>query len=293
MKAGAAASIQARLLAIAKSRGEDFNLTLNRYGLERFLYRLSISPAREHYWLKGALLFDLWFDAPHRPTRDADFLGFGPADAVAVRKALTKVCRIEAPDGMMFDPDSIAIEEIREDARYGGLRVWIKGLLGKARCALQLDIGYGDAVTPGPQEIEFPTLLADQPAPRLHAYPRATVVSEKLEAIVSIGMTNSRMKDYFDLRALAREGAIDQDELASAIAATFARRKTPVPQDVPLGLSDEFARDAGKKAQWKGFLGKNRLDAPSLEEVVAEVRRFVEPPLKAALKVRQSNVAKT
>lgn len=191
MNAAAAASVQARLLALAKSRGEDFNLTLNRYGLERFLYRLSISPAREHYWLKGALLFDLWFDVPHRPTRDADFLGFGPADADAVRKVLTEVCRIEAPDAMTFDPDSIAIEEIREDARYGGLRVSIKGLLGKARCALQLDIGYGDAVTPGPQEIEFPPLLADQPAPRLHAYPRATVVSEKLEAIVSIGMTTA------------------------------------------------------------------------------------------------------
>ncbi len=293
MKAGAAASVQARLLALAKSRGEDFNLTLNRYGLERFLYRLSISPAREHYWLKGALLFDLWFDAPHRPTRDADFLGFGPADADAVRKALAEVCRIEAPDAMTFDPDSIAIEEIREDARYGGLRVWIKGLLGKARCSLQLDIGYGDAVTPGPQEIVFPTLLADQPPPRLRAYPRATVVSEKLEAIVSIGMTNSRMKDYFDLRALAREGIIDGNELASAIAATFARRKTPLPQELPLGLSDEFAQDAGSKALWKAFLGKNRLDAPPLKEVVAEVRQFVEPPLKAALKPQQSNLAKT
>lgn len=293
MNAGAAASIQARLLALAKSRGEDFNLTLNRYGLERFLYRLSISPAREHYWLKGALLFDLWFDVPHRPTRDADFLGFGPADADAVRKALAEVCRIEASDAMTFDPDSIAIEEIRDDARYGGLRVRIKGLLGKTRCALQLDIGYGDAVTPGPQEIEFPTLLDDQPAPRLHAYPRATVVSEKLEAIVSIGMTNSRMKDYFDLRALAREGAIDQDELTSAVAATFARRKTPLPEALPLGLSDEFAQDAGRKALWNAFLGKNRLDAPSLEEVVAEVRRFVEPPLKAAFKVQQGNVAKT
>ena len=282
MNAGAAASIQARLLALAKSRGEDFNLTLNRYGLERFLYRLSISPARERYWLKGALLFDLWFDAPHRPTRDADFLGFGPADADAVRKALAEVCRIEAPDAMTFDPDSIAIEEIRDDARYGGLRVSIKGLLGKARCAVQLDIGYGDAVTPGPQEVEFPTLLADQPPPRLHAYPRATVVSEKLEAIVSIGMTNSRMKDYFDLRALAREGALDAGLLGDAIAATFARRGTALPPALPLGLSQEFARDAANVNQWRAFLGKNRLDAPTLEEVVAEVRDFLSEPLRLA-----------
>lgn len=135
MSAGAAASIQARLLALAKARGEDFNLTLNRYALERFLYRLSISPSREHYWLKGALLFDLWFDARHRPTRDADFLGFGPADAGAVAKALAEVCSIEVPDSVVFDPGSIRVEEIRDEARYGGLRVRIAALLGKARCS--------------------------------------------------------------------------------------------------------------------------------------------------------------
>lgn len=282
MSAGAAASIQARLLALAKARGEDFNLTLNRYGLERFLYRLSVSPSRDHYWLKGALLFDLWFDARHRPTRDADFLGFGPADADAVRKALAEVCRIEAPDSVVFDPDSIRIEEIRDDARYGGLRVRIAGLLGKARCSVQLDIGYGDAVTPGPEEIEYPTLLPDQPAPRLHAYPRASVVAEKLEAIVSLGMGNSRMKDFFDLCALAREGAIDAEDLVAAAAATFKRRGTRIPDELPVGLTDEFARDATKVTQWKGFLQKNRLEAPSLDEVVAEVRRFAQPVLKAA-----------
>lgn len=282
MSAGAAASIHARLLALAKARREDFNLTLNRYALERFLYRLSVSPSRERYWLKGALLFDLWFDVPHRPTRDADFLGFGPANADAVRKALAGVCRIEAPDSVVFDPAWMGIEEIRDDARYGGLRVRIAGLLGKARCAVQLDIGYGDAVTPGPEEIEYPTLLPDQPAPRLHAYPRASVVAEKLEAIVSLGMGNSRMKDFFDLRALARERAADPSELAAAAAATFKRRGTRIPDELPVGLSDDFARDAAKVAQWRGFLQKNRLQAPSLEEVVAEVRRFAQPMLKAA-----------
>jgi Nucleotidyl transferase AbiEii toxin, Type IV TA system len=197
---------------------------------------------------------------------------------------LTEVCDIEVADPMTFDGASITIEQIREDARYGGLRVRITGLLGKARCSVQLDIGYGDAVTPGPEEIECPTLLSDHPAPRLRAYPRATVVSEKLEAIVNLGITNSRMKDYFDLRALAREGAIDGVDLTAAIIATFERRTTAIPDELPIGLSDEFARDAGKKAQWKAFLGKNRLDAPSLEEVEAEVREFIAPALKAAFK---------
>ena len=144
MTANLAASIHARLLTRAKGRGEEFNLTLTRYGVERFLYRLSVTAARDRYWLKGALLFDLWFDVPHRPTRDADFLGFGPPDVESLRSELVEVCKVDAGDGMVFDPDSIAIEEIREDARYGGLRVRLTGRLGNARCHVQLDIGYGD-----------------------------------------------------------------------------------------------------------------------------------------------------
>lgn len=282
MNAGLAASVHARLLARAKERGEDFNLTLTRYALERFLYRLSTSGLRDRFWLKGALLFDLWFGVPHRPTRDADFLGLGPQDAAALGGAMREVCAVPANDGMAFDPRSIAIEEIREQARYGGLRVRLVGLLGRARSTVQLDVGFGDAVTPGPEVIEYPTLLPDQPAPRLRAYPRATVAAEKLEAIVSLGMANSRMKDYFDLRALVREGTLDVPVLAGAIAATFTRRGTALAGDTPLGLSDEFAGDAAKRAQWSAFLGKNRLDAPELAEVISEIRRFMIGPLRLA-----------
>jgi len=279
---GLAASIHARLLNRAKVRGEDFNLILTRYALERFLYRLSRVPAREAYWLKGAMLFDLWFDVPHRPTRDADFLGFGPMDIEVLAGTIREICAVAVDDGMAFDPASIAIEEIREDARYGGLRVRLLGRLGNARCTVQLDVGYGDAVTPGPEEAVYPTLLDDLPPPRLRVYPRAVVVAEKLEAIVSLGMANSRMKDFFDLRALAHEGVLDARLLGDAIAATFQRRGTAIPLEVPLGLSDEFARDSAKRAQWKAFLGKNRLDAPSLDEVIEEVRRFVAEPLALA-----------
>lgn len=282
MTVGLVASIHARLLNLAKARGDDFNMVLTRYAIERFLYRLSIGPAREAYWLKGALLFDLWFDVPHRPTRDADFLGFGPAYSVALANSVSEICGIAVDDGMEFDPASITVEEIREEANYGGLRVRLVSRLGNARCTVQLDVGYGDAVTPGPEEAVYPTLLDDQPAPRLRVYPRAAVAAEKLEAIVSLGMANSRMKDNFDLRALAHEGVLDARQLGDAIAATFQRRGTAVPVDVPLGLSDEFARDAAKRAQWKAFLGKNRLDAPTLDEVIEEVRRFVTEPLKLA-----------
>ncbi len=282
MTGGLAASVQARLLNRAKERGEDFSLVLSRYAVERFLYRLSVSPDRDRYWLKGALLFDLWFDVPHRPTRDADFLGFGPADAEALATTVRDICAIAGGDGMVFDPASIRIEAIREQAGYGGLHVRLTGLLGKSRCSVQLDVGYGDAVTPGPEEIVYPTLLDDQPAPRLRAYPRATVVAEKLEAMVSLGIANTRMKDYFDVHALAREGALDAKSLADAIAATFACRGTALPSGVPFGLSEEFARDAAKLSQWRAFLGKNRLDAPALEAVVAEVRHFLEEPLRLA-----------
>jgi predicted nucleotidyltransferase component of viral defense system len=282
VNANLAASIRARLLNLAKERGEDFNLTLNRYAIERYLYRLSQSSWRDKFLLKGALLFDLWFDEPHRPTRDADFLGFGSDDMKVLAVAVAEVCSIPAADGIEFDVASITIEEIREDVHYGGLRVRLVGILDNARCSVQLDVGYGDAVTPGPDEADYPTLLNDLPAPRLRVYPRATVVAEKLEAIVILGMANSRMKDFFDIRALAREGKIDPAILAAAIAATFARRGTPLPSGTPLGLSDDFAGDTAKLAQWKAFLGRNRLAAPALHEVIDEVRRFVTQPLKLA-----------
>jgi hypothetical protein len=280
--AGRAASIHARLLARAKERGEEFEAVLTRYATERFLYRLSVAPARDALWLKGALLFDLWFDVPHRPTRDADFLGFGPPDAEQLEAALREACSVPADDGMAYDAGSIRIAEIREEARYGGLRVRLLGYLGKARCTLQLDVGYGDAVTPGPEEAAYPTLLDDMPPARLRVYPRETVVAEKLEAIVSFGMANSRMKDYFDLRPLAKEGSVDPATLARAIAATFARRGTPLPTGLPLGLSGEFVEDRTKLAQWGAFLRRNRLEAPPLATVVREVSELVEAPLEAA-----------
>lgn len=277
-----AASVHARLLAYSKQHGHDFQEVLTRYGIERFLYRLSCTRARETLCLKGALLFALWFDVPHRPTRDADFLGSGPADQKSLEDLIRSACAVEVEDGMSYDAASIRTHEIREEARYGGWRVTLTGILGRARSPVQIDVGFGDAVTPGAQEAIYPTLLKDVPAAQLRVYPRETVIAEKVEAMASLGMANSRMKDYFDLLALAREGAVDADSLGEAIRTTFERRQTPIPESMLLGLQDEFGADRTKQLQWRAFLAKGRLDAPALGQVVSELRSFLEGPLRLA-----------
>jgi len=276
------ASIQARLLLVARERGEEFQRTLTTYAVERFLYRLSCLPTRDTLWLKGARLFDLWFDSPQRATADVDFLGFGASDIPAVREAIAAICRQEADDGVSFDPDTLTVEPIREEARYGGLRARLVGRLGAMRCPIQLDIGFGDAVTPGPEEAAYPTLLHDLPAPRLKVYPKATVMAEKLEAVIHLGMANSRMKDFFDLRVLVRDGDVNDAELARAIRATFERRGTRIPDNVPIGLADEFSQDPQKLAQWAAFLRRNRLPMIPLDEVIVEIREALLGPLREA-----------
>ncbi|TWG40980.1 nucleotidyltransferase AbiEii toxin of type IV toxin-antitoxin system [Acidovorax delafieldii] len=267
-----AASIRARLKLYADAHQQDFNLTLTRYGLERLLYRLSISPHANRYLLKGALLFSLWFDQPHRPTRDADLLGFGPDDIESAVLAFREICQIEVDDGMAFDPASVKGSTIRKDAGYGGVRVDLLATLDGARIALQVDIGFGDAVTPAPEAVHYPVLLPDLPAPQLRAYPKYTVVAEKFHAVCLLGMANTRMKDYFDLWVLLTEGVLDPQELHRAVAATFHRRRLALPNSIPSGLSDAFAQDAAKQKQWAAFLKKNRLQALDLAEVVRLLR---------------------
>jgi len=278
-----AISVHARLLNRARSTGEDFNLLLTRYSLERFLYRISISEYKGQFLLKGALLFDLWFDSPHRPTRDMDLLGFGSNDVATMAASMQAICSIESDDGLIFLGDSLKAYEIREDAKYGGIRIELLGMLGNARCPVQIDIGFGDAVTPEAIEVLFPTILKDNPAPVLRAYPKETVIAEKLDAIVSLGMANSRMKDYFDLYILFRETKLDTQIVSTAIMRTFKRRGTAIPGELPIGLSGEFAENAQKILQWRAFLQKNGIKAPTLAEVVEVISRNVEPILLKAL----------
>lgn len=279
-----ATSVRARLLNVAKAQGVDFNQVLVRFALERILYRLSQSEHADRFLLKGALLFALWYDMPHRATRDADLLGFGASDLESVAQTFRDIASVSVDDGIVFDPASVVAEEIRKDVEYAGARILISGELAKARCKTQVDIGFGDAVTPGPIDATYPVLLDDLPAPHLRTYPVYTVVAEKLHAIALLGMTNSRVKDYFDLSVLLEREALDADLLARAIKATFERRGMAVPTELPVALSDEFAHDTSRQALWQAFVKKNELDPEPLEAIVERLRSGLEPALIRAVR---------
>jgi len=279
---GLARSVQVRLARHAREIGVDPNLVLTRYAVERFLYRLSRSPHADRFVLKGALLILVWLGEKLRPTSDADLLGFGELTEETLGRILKEVAEQPVePDAVEFDADSVRVEPIRAEDDYGGWRATIQARVGAARLTVQVDVGIGDAVTPAPQWLDYPGLL-DLPSPRLRAYPRETVIAEKLHAIVLFGARNSRMKDYFDLYALAREGKVDEAILAEAIAATFKRRATAVPAEVPVGLADSFANEPATQAQWKAFLARNRLAVVSPGEVVSAIRDLVLDPLRLA-----------
>jgi hypothetical protein len=266
------ASVRARIHNRAKAENVNTQFLLTRYALERMLYRLAISEHRDSFLLKGALLFDLWYDVPLRPTRDIDLLGFGIAEIPHLIEVFQNLCALEVEDGINFDAASIKAEEIRKDANYSGTRVTVVGQIDGAKCTVQVDVGYGDAVTPAPEMASYPVMLEDMPAPELRIYPRYTVIAEKFETIVSLGMANSRMKDYFDLWVLLRHANLEQEILGQAIQATFKRRKTAIPANVPIGLSDQFATEKSRIALWDAFVDRNKLEAESLLETVLYLR---------------------
>ncbi|WP_397535871.1 nucleotidyl transferase AbiEii/AbiGii toxin family protein [Roseateles sp.] len=290
MSGNLSASVLARLLTLAKQRGDDYSLLLNRFGMERLLARVSASPHADRFLLKGALLFALWYDTPHRPTRDADLLGFGPDDEANLIATFRDIARMDLGDAIVFDLDSVKAEAIREDNTYGGTRITLTARIGSARCALQIDVGFGDAVTPGPQTVAYPTLLGDFPAPVLRVYPVYTVIAEKYQAMVMLGQANSRMKDFFDLAVIARRTKLDGGTLAAAIAATFARRQTARPTERPLALTKGFSEDAAKLRQWQAFLNKNRIEAASLGDTVALLNDLLWPPTQVAAAGSQATV---
>lgn len=276
------ASISAKLLEHARKSGEDFQFVLMRYGLERLLARLSRSEYADEFVVKGALLFLVWTGERYRPTKDLDLMAARTQSVEQLQTVFQMLCGAAMEeDGLTFVASSIQAEEIREEDVYGGMRVTLEARLGKMRIPLQVDIGFGDAITPAATAGKFPSLLAFD-APVLRMYPRETVVAEKFETMVTLGMANSRMKDYWDIQALARDFAFGGEMLTAAIRATFQRRRTALPVEIPLGLSDEFAADTGKQAQWRAFVRRSRLKDTEFAPIVSSLRDFLIPPTVAA-----------
>ena len=279
-KRNLAASVRQRLLVLGQKRGEPFDLILTRYGIERLLYRLSKSAYADRFLLKGAMLFRVWNDSSHRPTRDVDFLGYGPAETKDLEGIFRELCSLPVdPDGLIFLPLTVNAQPIREEAVYGGIRVTLEARLENAKIPIQCDIGFGDAVTPEPEQVEFPALL-DFPAPQLRSYPTYTVVAEKLEAMVLLGEANSRMKDFYDLWFLSQHFEFDGNTLVTALRATFARRKTELPESTPHALTNDFPKT--KSVQWMAFLRKSNLQPLEMLAVIEAIRRFADAPLSHA-----------
>lgn len=269
------ASVRQRLLNYAKANERPFAEVLQYYAMERFLYRLSVSSHVETFTLKGALLLTAWQAPISRPTMDIDLLGRTDNAVDTIVTVMREISQTAvADDGIVFDPGSFAGETIREDADYAGVRTEFIGRVDSARVRMQIDIGFGDVMTPGPERLIYPTIL-DFPAPTLSGYSRETVVAEKLQALVQLRMLNTRMKDYFDLWLLARQPELNKEVLATAIKRTFANRGMEIDK-APIGLSRAFGDDPAKQKQWSAFLKRARLtEAPtSLSEVVEELHKF-------------------
>jgi predicted nucleotidyltransferase component of viral defense system len=271
--------VRDRLRALARSGTNEFSFFLARYALERLLYRLSKSEWRDRFVLKGAMLFAVWSHNPHRSTGDLDLLGLMPPDTRQYQAVFRELCSVPVePDGLVFHPGSVRARRIRAQHAYQGIRVTLLATLKRIRIPLQVDVGTGDKVVPPPQKIAYPTLL-DQPAPRILAYSRYSVVAEKLSAMVELGMANSRMRDYYDIWALARGFEFNGDLLRRAVSAATTHREAGMEEALPVGLSDEFADSAEKQTQWRTFLRRTVLieHTVPLDEVVAGIRAFLEP----------------
>ncbi|MBI5576492.1 MAG: nucleotidyl transferase AbiEii/AbiGii toxin family protein [Deltaproteobacteria bacterium] len=277
-----AASVRQRLLYIARADGRPFNEVLQYFAMERFLYRLGESPHGRKFILKGALMLVAWKTPLSRATKDIDLLGRTRNNIADIASAIRSACsQAVAPDGLLFDGKSVNAERIAEDADYHGVRVRFRGALGTARVTMQIDVGFGDPIVPGPVEVNYPTLL-DLPAPRLLGYSRESAIAEKFQTMVKLGILNSRLRDFFDIWLLSRQFEFDGQILTDAIRKTFAQRETEIPSN-PVAFSKEFSEDQGKISQWRAFVRKNLLHASpkELREVVLDLSLFLGPVVSA------------
>lgn len=271
-----AKSVKDRLLNISRKEGRAFDVLLVRFALERLLYRLSISDYRERFVLKGGMLVTVWIDDDNRVTRDADFLGHGDADPDKLIADFRAIMQIEGDDGLTFDADALAATAIREEMEYGGVRLKTAAYLERTRVPVTIDIGFGDAMADAAQQLNYPTLL-DLPAPHVRSYPPASVIAEKFQVMVALGVLNGRMKDYYDLWAIPRNLDIAPANLDAAIKVTFDRRNTAIPTGRPPGLSMEMVADETKQRQWRAYAASLELDGVSLESIIESVWGLVGP----------------
>ena len=283
-----AASIRGRLLAIAQSKGEDYQRVLGRYAVERFLYRLGRSPYRDKFALKGATLFTLWTGHTHRPTKDLDLLGRGSSSAIEeIEMTIRAICEIQDDDGIVFDSESVEGARIKEDDEYDGVRIKLLAELAAARIPMQIDIGFGDAVYPKPELASFPVFLPME-APFIRAYPRESVIAEKFHAMVVLDIRNSRMKDFYDVWFMASTWTFEMASLRKAIVTSFERRGSTIPTVAPFALTDDFLNDSQKKKQWAAFVSRlnSESPAPSLQEVGSVLRDFLLPCISVGSSLR-------
>jgi predicted nucleotidyltransferase component of viral defense system len=260
---------------------------LTQFAIERALYRLSLTEHVGRFVLKGAMLLITWLDEPHRGTRDLDLLGFGDPNPEKLLAAFREILAQRVEDGVHFDVDALRIDRIREETEYGGLRLRTTADIGGARVAITIDIGFGDALEPGTESIDYPAML-DFPGPRLRAYARETVIAEKFQAMVSLGRANSRMKDFYDVWLLSRTFSFDDDRLSRAIAATFERRGTAIPENAPDALTNAFASDRQKRAQWDAFVAEVACNPGSLGDVIGQLSEFLMPRAARAIELQRN-----
>ena len=277
------ASVRARLLNMSRSTEKNFQALVIRYVVERFLARLAESEHRNRFILKGAMLYIPWKLENKRTTMDLDLLGLGSPDMENLSRIFRQICDVGiADDGLVFDKESVTAKPIREESVYDGVRVIVRVALGAMLIRLQVDVGFGDRIVPEPQLSEFPALLTEH-GPVIRLYSPETVIAEKFNAMVLLGMANSRMKDYFDIWMLSRNFTIEGAVLREAFRQTFAKRQTALPSTEPIGLSDEFASNESKLHQWQGFVRRQwkQNSLPDLTEIVAAIRDFLMPIVSA------------
>jgi len=270
------ASVHQRLLNIARDTERPFNEVLQYFAMERFLHRLSRSPNADSFVLKGALLFRVWDVPDSRATRDIDFLAYVDNSPENLAAIFREICKIDdADDGLVFDPDTVEAQRIKEDAEYEGVRTRFRGQLGKARIVMQVDVGFGDLIHPSAVQADYPVLL-DLPAPSLRMYPPETVIAEKAEAMVYVGSLNSRMKDFYDIWRMSQQFDFRSEVLCEAVRGTFQNRDTEVIEfDY---LVTELIGNANFEKQWSAFLRKSALAGPDdFSEVLTEISEFLSP----------------